>query len=272
MTDSYAVFGNPIGHSKSPFIHRAFADQTGEDIDYTAELVQPGGFDNAADAFFEAGGKGLNVTLPFKEDAYRYATQHTERARRAGAVNTLMQNKKGAILGDTTDGEGMVRDITVNLGWEMAGKRILVLGAGGAVRGVLETVLAQQPQHIVIANRTPAKALQLSKDFAEMGYLCGCGFDMLPGQQFDMVINGTSASLGGESPPLPADLLAEQAYCYDMMYGDKPTVFMDWARRHGAESVCDGLGMLVEQAAVSFQLWRGRRPDTLDVIRELRKR
>lgn len=270
MSDQYAVFGNPIEHSKSPFIHAAFASQTGQDMAYSKQLVELDGFNTSADAFFAAGGKGLNITVPFKQDAYSYAARLTPRARHAGAVNTLALQEDGTILGDNTDGVGMVRDLLENLGWEIRGKKVLVLGAGGAVRGVLEPLLQELPQHIVIANRTIDKALQLAKGFAEMGYLLGCGFDMLEGQQFDLVINGTSASLAGELPPLPDDLLTAEGRCYDMMYAAAPTPFMVWAQQHGARGVSDGLGMLVEQAAQSFQLWRGVCPETGPVIASLR--
>ncbi len=271
MTDQYAVFGNPVEHSKSPVIHAAFASQTGQDLSYHKQQVALGGFAEAADAFFAAGGKGLNVTVPFKQDAYSYAARLSPRARHAGAVNTLALQEDGTILGDNTDGVGMVRDILNNLGWEIRSKKVLVLGAGGAVRGVLEPLLEQLPQHVVIANRTIDKALQLAKGFAEMGYLLGCGFDMLEGQQFDLVINGTSASLSGELPPLPSDLLTADGHCYDLMYGAALTPFINWARQHGARAASDGLGMLVEQAAESFKLWRGVSPQTAPVIASLRQ-
>jgi len=274
MTDKYAVFGNPIKHSKSPEIHRAFAVQTLQAMEYNRQLVELDNFANAADRFFQAGGRGLNITVPFKQDAYGYGSRITPRARRAGAVNTLAMQADGTVLGDTTDGVGLVTDIKANLGWQIKAKRILILGAGGAVRGVLEPLLAEQPQHIVIANRTIDKALQLSKGFAELGYILGCGLDMLDGQEFDLIINGTSASLQGDLPPLPDSLVApssdsSKTACYDMMYGAEPTVFMSWARQRGALAA-DGLGMLVEQAAESFSLWRGIRPDTRHVIDALR--
>ena len=271
MTDKYAVFGNPIDHSKSPDIHRQFAEQTGQFLSYEKQLVDPQGFEAAADAFFAGGGKGLNITVPFKQDAYAYVARTTPRARRAGAVNTLSLQADGTILGDTTDGVGLVSDIVNNLGWEICHKRVLVLGAGGAVRGVLEPLLEQQPQHIVIANRTVDKALQLSKGFAEFGYLLGCGFDMLGEQQFDLIINGTSAGLQGELPPLPDSLIDANGTtaCYDMLYGAEPTPFIQWAAQRGAQ-VSDGLGMLVGQAAESFALWRGVRPETAPVIANLR--
>jgi shikimate dehydrogenase len=271
MTDKYAVFGNPIEHSKSPDIHRQFAEQTGQDLSYSKQLVAEDGFEAAANEFFANGGKGLNITVPFKQDAYAYVARTTPRARRAGAVNTLSLEADGTILGDTTDGVGLVGDIVHNLGWEIRHKKVLILGAGGAVRGVLEPLLEQQPQHVVIANRTVDKALQLAKGFAEFGYLLGCGFDMLGEQQFDLVINGTSASLQGDLPPLPDSLIDPDAgtACYDMLYGAEPTPFMQWAAERGA-LVSDGLGMLVGQAAESFGLWRGVRPETAPVIANLR--
>lgn len=271
MADKYAVFGNPIAHSQSPDIHRQFAEQTGQDLSYSKQLVAEDGFEAAANAFFASGGKGLNITVPFKQDAYAYVARTTPRARRAGAVNTLSLEADGTILGDTTDGVGLVSDIVNNLGWEIRHKRVLVLGAGGAVRGALEPLLEQQPQHIVIANRTVDKALQLSKGFAEFGYLLGCGFDMLGEQQFDLIINGTSAGLQGELPPLPDSLIdaSGTTACYDMLYGAEPTPFIQWAAQRGAQ-VSDGLGMLVGQAAESFALWRGVRPETAPVIADLR--
>ena len=274
MTDKYAVFGNPIKHSKSPEIHRAFAVQTLQAMEYNRQLIELSDFATAADRFFQAGGRGLNITVPFKQEAYSYGSRITPRARRAGAVNTLAMQADGTVLGDTTDGVGLVTDIKDNLGWQIKAKRILILGAGGAVRGVLEPLLAEQPQHIVIANRTIDKALQLSKGFAELGYILGCGLDMLEGQEFDLIINGTSASLQGDLPPLPDSLVvsntdSSKTACYDMMYGAEPTVFMSWARQRGALAA-DGLGMLVEQAAESFSLWRGIRPDTRQVIDALR--
>jgi shikimate dehydrogenase len=270
MIDQYAVFGNPVAQSKSPAIHARFAEQTGEQLQYSKQLVAKGAFSETADAFFAAGGKGLNITVPFKQDAYSYAAKLTVRARRAGAVNTLTM-REGVVQGDTTDGVGMLRDITENLGWTVAGQRVLVLGAGGAVRGILEPLLEQQPQHVVIANRTVSKALQLSKAFAEMGYILGCDIDMLPGQRFDLIINGTSASLQGSLPPLPDDLLHEGGRAYDMMYSAQPTVFLQWAQQHGAAATADGLGMLVEQAAESFSIWRGVRPATQPVISAIRQ-
>ena len=274
MTDQYAVFGNPIEHSKSPEIHRQFAEQTKQTLAYEKQLVPENGFEQAADTFFANSGKGLNVTVPFKQKAFHYADAITDRARRAGAVNTLALQNDSKVLGDTTDGIGLVTDIKDNLGWQIRHKRVLILGAGGAVRGVLEPLLAEQPQHIVIANRSVDKALQLSQQFAELGYLLGCGYDMLGEQSYDLIINGTSAGLQGHLPPLPETLIAREAEqvktaCYDMMYGAKSTLFVQWAQQQGAVA-SDGLGMLVEQAAESFALWRGVRPQTADTIRSLR--
>lgn len=270
-TDRYAVFGNPIAHSRSPQIHRAFARQTGTDLSYERQLVAPGGFAAAAAEFFAGGGKGCNVTVPFKRDAHDFATQLTERARRAGAVNTLAAKGDGAIVGDNTDGVGLVRDIRANLGWPIAGRRVLVLGAGGAARGVLAPLLAEHPAALVIANRTASKARELATACADLGPVAGIGLaDLAAEPAFDLVINGTSASLAGELPPLPDRLLAPGANAYDMMYGAQPTPFMGWASAHGAGAVADGLGMLVEQAAEAFLVWRGRRPETRPVITALR--
>lgn len=268
--DQYRVFGNPIAQSKSPQIHQRFAEQTGEALHYDKQLVELDGFAAAAEAFFAAGGCGLNITVPFKLDAFKFATQLTERAQNAGAVNTLKALGNGQILGDNTDGQGMVSDMVERLQWILRGKRILVLGAGGAVRGVLQPLLEQSPAQLVIANRTIAKALTLVREFKRYGKLQACGFADLPGQEFDVVINGTSASLAGDLPPLPDGLLAAQAAGYDMMYAEAPTVFLQWAQAQGAAHTADGLGMLVGQAAEAFNLWRGVRPDVEPVISWLR--
>lgn len=270
MTDRYGVFGNPIGHSKSPLIHRLFAAQTGQDLSYEALLAPLDDFAGFARAFF-ASGQGGNVTVPFKEQAYRLADELSERARRAGAVNTLKKLADGRLLGDNTDGAGLVRDLTVNAGLDLAGKRILLLGAGGAVRGVLAPLLAQQPQALVIANRTVAKAEQLAHEFADLGPVAASGFDWLS-EPVDLIINGTSASLVGELPPIEPSLIEPgHTVCYDMMYGKLPTAFNRWAAEQGAARCIDGLGMLVEQAAEAFLLWRGVRPDSAPVLAELRR-
>ncbi len=267
--DRYAVIGNPIAHSKSPLIHAAFAEQTGEALVYTAELVEIGQVEDFVRQFVHHHGKGLNVTVPFKQDAFELADRLSERAQRAGAVNTLVLDN-GEIYGDTTDGVGLLNDLTNNHHQAISGKRILVVGAGGAVRGVLEPLLLETPSRLVIANRTVSKATQLANDFACFGNISASGFDELAGQQFDIVINGTSASLAGELPPLPEGLFAEHACAYDMMYGAEPTPFMQWAQQQGAENTYDGLGMLVEQAAESFYIWRKKRPETRGVIEQLR--
>jgi shikimate dehydrogenase len=268
--DAYAVMGNPIAHSKSPRIHAAFAQQTGQRITYTAIQVDPGGFPQAVGNFFASGGKGLNVTVPFKQEAWALAVTRGAEAELAGAVNTLLLDSDGALVGRNTDGIGLVRDICDNHGGRIGGQRVLLIGAGGAARGVLEPLLAQKPSHIVIANRTPDRAHELAKIFAALGNIAGAGFDDLRGQTFDLIINASAASLHGEVPPLPDDVLATNGWCYDMMYGAEPTPFVRWGLAHGAAQSLDGLGMLVEQAAESFTLWRGVRPDTRPVLALLR--
>jgi shikimate dehydrogenase len=270
MTDQYAVMGNPIAHSKSPRIHGLFARQTGQDLEYRAILVEIGAFAAAVDDFRAAGGRGLNVTVPFKRDAWEYASERSERAERAGAVNTLVLREDGSSLGENTDGVGLVRDLTENHGVDLAGRRILLLGAGGASRGVMAPLLARNPAQMVIANRTESRAHELAALFADAGPVSGSGFDGLAGQRFDLIINGTAAGLKGEVPPIPEDVLEPGGVTYDMMYGDEPTAFVLWGRGHGAGKALDGLGMLVEQAAESFLIWRGVRPDTAPVIEALR--
>lgn len=266
MTDHYAVFGDPIKHSKSPRIHSLFAKQTQQDLDYVAQQVPAETFVTVANDFFANGGKGLNCTVPLKELAWQYADQLTERARLAKAVNTLVKQADGSILGDNTDGIGLVNDLISNHQIQLAGKRILILGAGGATRGIILPLLDCQPAQISIANRTVSKADALVADFAAQGRLTALGFEALAGQQFDLVLNATSASLSDQLPPLPADLLAANACCYDLAYGNLPTTFVKWALAHGAAQSLDGLGMLVEQAAEAFFIWRGVRPATTDVI------
>ena len=268
--DRYAVFGNPIRQSRSPWIHEAFASQCDQALTYRAVKVRPDGFEEAARAFFADGGLGLNITLPFKQDAMAFAETLSERARLAGAVNTLHRRPDGEIAGDNTDGIGLVRDMIVNLGWSLRDKRILVLGAGGAVRGVLELLLLEQPHSLLVVNRTPEKAHALADRFSDLGPIAAGGFDALQAGDWDLIINGTSASLAGELPPLPASLLHERSCCYDMVYGAEPTPFMRWAAQHAAWAVADGLGMLVEQAAESFYIWRRIRPQTGPVLSGLR--
>lgn len=266
MTDRYAVVGNPVAHSKSPEIHAEFARQTGQDMVYDRLLAPLDAFVETVEAFRKAGGRGLNVTVPFKEEAFRYAVRRTPRAEAAGAVNTLKFDG-GEILGDNTDGAGLVRDLTVNLQQTLAGKRILLMGAGGAARGVIGPLLAENPAALVLANRTVDRAQRLAELFANK--ITASSYEALAGQGFDLVINATAASLKGELPPLPEALLNPGALAYDMMYG-ADTPFLAWARRHGAARVADGLGMLVEQAAESFFLWRGVRPATAPVIARLK--
>jgi len=268
--DRYAVFGNPIKQSRSPQIHAAFATHTGQNLSYRAQLVELGGFAAAARIFFDGGGKGLNITVPFKLDAFSFADELSGRARRAGAVNTLAVQSDGSIYGDNTDGVGLARDIDQNLTWEISGRRLLVIGAGGAVRGILEPLLRHHPKLLVIANRTLDKAQGLVREFADLGALRACSFEALAGNQFDLVINGTSAGLQNAMPPLPENMLAEGCCCYDLTYGAQPTPFMRWAASEAAWAVADGLGMLVEQAAESFCIWRGVRPPTRPVIDMLR--
>ncbi|VXC88592.1 dehydroshikimate reductase, NAD(P)-binding [Pseudomonas sp. 8Z] len=268
--DRYCVFGNPIGHSKSPLIHRLFAEQTGQVLTYEARLAPLDDFTSNARAFF-AEGLGGNVTVPFKEDAFRLADELTERARRAGAVNTLKKLEDGRLLGDNTDGAGLTRDLQDNAGFSLTGKRILILGAGGAVRGVLEPFLAQRPAALVVANRTRCKAEKLAIEFSDLGSLQAAGFDWIDAP-LDLIINGTSASLGGDLPPIAPSLIRPgHTVCYDMMYAKEPTAFNRWAAEHGAARCLDGLGMLVEQAAEAFELWRGVRPETASVLAELRR-
>lgn len=280
MTDRYAVFGNPIEHSRSPQIHQLFAEQTGQDIHYDKQLVKTDQFHETAKAFFDAGGKGLNITVPFKQDACEFADKLTPRAALAAAVNTLIAEADGSIVGDNTDGCGLIRDIRNNMQWPIAGKKVLVLGAGGAVRGILGPLLAEQPAQIDIVNRTASKATELAElirqsqqdaDKQASTRIQGGGYDSLPNEAVDLIINGTSASLSGELPSLHNKLVHHQTCCYDMMYSASNTPFIDWALQCQCSHRSDGLGMLVEQAAESFYLWRKQRPKTQPVIQAIRQ-
>lgn len=271
MMERYCVFGNPVAHSKSPFIHGEFARLTGQALSYEARLAPLEGFAPALQAFLMEGGRGCNVTVPFKEEAWRLAEVRSPRAEKAGAVNTLLPGKDGRLYGDNTDGVGLVRDLVQNAGYALAGRRVLVLGAGGAVRGVLGPLLAGKPARLVVANRTLEKAMALASLFRDEGPVEACSSDALAGQSFDLVVNGTSASLQGECLALPAGLLARDALVVDMMYGAAPTPFLAWAAAEGA-ATRDGLGMLVEQAAEAFFLWRQVRPPTAPVLADLRAR
>lgn len=270
-TDRYAVFGNPIKQSKSPVIHALFAEQCGQSMQYRAVRVALDDFARAAGDFFRDGGAGLNVTVPFKHDAFEFADHLTERAARARAVNTLARNPDGTVTGDNTDGVGLVRDMIANLGWAVQGRRVLLLGAGGAARGVLEPLLRERPSEFLIVNRTAERAATLAGEFGDIASLQGGGYEAIGDREFDLVINATSAGLTGEVPDLPGSVLTERSCCYDMVYGPAPTAFMRWAAQHTAWAVADGLGMLVEQAAESFYVWRGSRPDTRPVINQLRE-
>lgn len=267
MTDRYAVIGNPVAHSKSPWIHAEFAQQTRQALDYGRIEAPLSGFARTVDEFRAAGGRGANVTLPFKDQAFLYCGGSvTERARAVGVVNTLAF-ESGKVRGDNTDGVGLLRDITVNLGRAIAGKRVLLMGAGGAAQGVLAPLLAARPARLVVANRTADKARALAERYAASA---GGGYADLRGEQFDLLINATSAGLADEAPQLPESVFAPGALGYDMVYG-RDTPFLALARAAGAAGQ-DGSGMLVEQAAESFLLWRGMRPDTAPVLAALRGR
>ena len=267
--DRYAVFGNPIGHSKSPFIHTLFARQTNQSLTYTAECAPVGGFIEAAKAFFADGGKGCNVTLPFKEDAYQFASRLSERAQLAGAVNTLKKLDDGEIIGDNTDGAGLVQDLLQHQ-VVLEGARILIIGAGGAARGVIKPLLDQKPTSLTITNRTFSKAEELAELFSAYGPVTAKEMNTIA-EEYDVVINSTSASLSGELPAISSSVFATNSTSYDMMYGKGDTTFNQWAKQHGAAHAYDGLGMLVGQAAESFMLWRGLRPGAKQILRELRK-
>lgn len=269
MSDLYAVIGNPIAHSKSPFIHAEFSRQTGQAMRYEALLSPLDGFTNTVSAFRQQGGKGMNVTVPFKLAAYKLVTQLSERASMAQAVNTLKFDEN-RILGDNTDGIGLERDITKNLGFPIENKRILLMGAGGAARGVVLPLLEAKPNLLVIANRTKSKAHALHQQFAAYGKLASGDFADLSGENFDLIINATSASLQDALPPLPPGIFCGQSLAYDMMYSKKLTPFLKFAQQHGAKYLADGIGMLVEQAAESFFVWRGVRPETKHVIELLK--
>jgi len=265
--DRYAVLGHPITHSLSPQIHTLFAEQTKQDLQYDGIELPITSFETRVWQLFKEGYSGFNVTVPFKGDAFDFVDEMTDRAKRSRAVNTMKKLEDGRIFGDTTDGAGLIFDLVDNLGWALEDQNILILGAGGAVRGVLEPLLEANPASLVLANRTIQKAEELADEFPE---LTPSTFDELTGQ-FDIVINGTSASLSGQVPPLPAGLVNAGCKCYDMMYGKEPTSFMVWANEQGVVDTADGLGMLVSQAAESFFIWRGVRPDVRLVIDQLRQ-
>ena len=269
--DQYGVFGHPVAHSLSPFIHGMFARETGQHMSYRPYDVAPEAFAASVQEFFAAGGRGLNITLPHKIVAVELAQELTSRAAHAAAVNTLAW-QDDAILGDNTDGAGLVRDLCSNLGVPVSGKRLLVLGAGGATRGVLAPLLELGPAMLVIANRTRERAEALAAAFADLGVTQGVGFEELGDEHFDLILNATSASLTGEIPPVAAGALGPHTVCYDLAYGRSATAFVAWARAAGCAQALQGLGMLVEQAAESFELWRGVRPETSFVLAALKAR
>ncbi len=271
MLDSYAVIGNPISHSQSPLIHTTFSHQTDQAMQYEAILAQKNGFPAAVTAFRQQGGKGMNVTIPFKLEAYQLSTRLTERARLAQAVNTFRFDGN-QILGDNTDGAGLVRDIESNLDVPIATKRVLLLGAGGAARGAILPLLEQKPSVLAIANRTIHKAHTLHQQFISYGHIVSGDFMDFSGEHFDIIINATSASLHDALPELSPSNFTHQSLAYDMMYSNKPTRFLEFAKQQGVNHLADGIGMLVEQAAESFFLWRGIRPKTKSVIAMLQSK
>ena len=269
--DQYGVFGHPVGHSLSPFIHGMFARETGQEMSYRPHDVVPEEFAARVREFFEKGGRGLNITLPHKIAAVEVAHDLTERAAHAAAVNTLALREQG-ILGDNTDGAGLVRDLCDNLGVVITNRQLLVLGAGGATRGILAPLLGLEPAALVIANRTAERAEALAAAFTDLGATRGVGFTDVGDAPFDLIINATSASLTGDIPPIPPSALGPDTVCYDLAYGRSATGFIRWAEDAGCARAFQGLGMLVEQAAESFYLWRGVRPDTAHVLSLLRVR
>jgi shikimate dehydrogenase len=267
--DRYAVIGHPVSQSRSPFIHARFAEQTAQSMTYTTIDATPDAFEATVREFFAHGGKGLNVTVPHKETAARLADELTPRAQRAVAVNTLALRKDGTILGDNTDGAGLARDLLNNHRVTIAGRRVLLLGAGGAARGALAPLLGLKPSELTIVNRNVIRARELVDHFSDMGRLRAIGYSELGAEPYDLVINATAASLAGELPSLPPGIVNTRSICYDMYYSRDETPFTRWAHQRGCSRALMGLGMLVEQAAESFYLWRGVRPDTASVLSAL---
>lgn len=270
--DQYGVVGHPVSHSLSPFIHGMFARETGQAITYRLFDVRPVDLEVHVRDFFSQGGRGLNVTVPHKIAAGELAHELTPRAAHAAAVNTLVSAEDGSVLGDNTDGAGLVHDLCDNLGIKLGGRRVLIMGAGGATRGVLASLLGLEPAVVVIANRTPERAAALAAAFADLGVTQGVGFANVGDEPFDLVINATSASLSGAIPPLPPSAVDSNSVCYDLAYGRSATAFVAWARQRGCARALQGWGMLVEQAAESFELWRGVRPTTAPVLAALKAR
>ena len=268
--DRYGVMGYPVSHSRSPVIHRLFALQTGQELQYELLQVAPDKLEAAVRQFQRTGGKGLNITVPHKAAAVKLCDHLSERAATAGAVNTL-SFREGEICGDNTDGIGLLRDLAINQGLTLEGERILILGAGGATRGIVGPLLEMQPAELRIANRTIEKAEHIAEDFSHVGPVSSCRFDLLPVEgPYDLVINATSAGLHGDTPPYPAAAVSSETFCYDLSYGLTPTPFSEWARQQGAARSVMGWGMLVEQAAESFHIWRRVRPDTAPVLKQIK--
>jgi shikimate dehydrogenase len=267
--DRYALVGYPVSHSRSPLIHQLFAEQTGERLSYELIAASPAQFETAVLGFAAAGGKGMNVTVPHKEAAFALCRSHGSQAQEAGAVNTI-SFRSGGPQGDNTDGTGFIRDLGQNHQQTIAKKRILLLGAGGAARGIIRPILAGKPAFVVVANRTIERAAALQDELDAPAGLSICRFDQLEElDDFDIVINATSAGLHGETPPFPAGLVGQSTFCYDLAYSVRPTPFVSWANANGAGQAVQGWGMLVEQAAESFAIWRGKRPDTKPILSKL---
>lgn len=270
-SDRYAVIGHPIAHSKSPIIHQLFAEQTGQTISYEAMDVAPDELDNSIEAFFKSGGHGLNVTVPHKTKAMELMDRLTPAAKLAGAINTIISLPDGKLEGDNTDGIGLIADLRDNLHIELIDSSILLLGAGGATRGIVPPLLEQIPAEVVIANRTVEKARGIANAFADLGNLSACSFADLENRKFHLIINATSAGLQGELPPFPESIIDSNTICYDLAYSMRDTPFIAWAKQHGCIKAWQGWGMLVEQAAESFYIWRGVRPETHSVRAQLPK-
>ena len=270
--DSYGVVGHPVSHSLSPFIHGMFARETGQAMSYRPYDVSADELAGFVTRFFDRGGRGLNVTVPHKIAAVAAATELTPRATHAAALNTLALRDDGTVLGDNTDGVGLVRDLCDNQGLVITNRRLLIIGAGGATRGVLAPLLGLSPTLVVIANRTPDRSAALAAAFADLGVTQGVGFGDVGSEPFDLIINATSASLSGDMPPVPVSAIGRATVCYDLAYGRAATAFVDWANAHGCAHAVQGWGMLVEQAAEAFRLWRGVRPATGTVLMALKER
>jgi len=266
LKDQYAVIGNPIEHSKSPDIHLLFADQTGEQLNYEKLLSDEDKFSQTATDFFSNGGKGLNVTVPFKNDACKFVDELTDYAKNAGAVNTIYKDESGKFIGANTDGIGLLRDLKKSLRVQIINKKILIVGAGGATQGIVEPLLQERPSELIIANRTVSKAQAIAEQFKSFANnnssVKACALNEVPKYAFDLVLHATSAGLQGNNVELPVEIIGPNTCCYDLLYSDQDTPFMIWAKNNGAEKVVDGFGMLLEQAAEAFYIWRGQRPDT----------